>query len=73
MQLSHRLPHYDRILNAQDLFGMAGHHFRDFKRFVSVRMANPPAIMHWTYPVPIRVVGSKNIYTIHDLVPLRLP
>jgi glycosyltransferase involved in cell wall biosynthesis len=72
-QLRDRLPHYDRVLNVQDLFGMAGRFFRDFKRFVSVRMTNPPAIMHWTYPVPIRVVGSKNIYTIHDLVPLRLP
>lgn len=72
-QLANRLPHYDRILNAQDLFGMAGRYFRDFNRFLSVRMPNPPAIMHWTYPVPIRVVGSKNIYTIHDLVPLRLP
>ena len=72
-QLSHRLPHYDRIYNAQDLFGMAGRFFRDFKRFVTVRLANPPAVMHWTYPVPIRVAGSRNIYTIHDLVPLRLP
>ena len=30
-QLSHRLPHYDRIYNAQDLFGMAGRFFRDFQ------------------------------------------
>ena len=29
--------------------------------------------MHWTYPLPARVVGAKNIYTLHDLVPLRLP
>lgn len=29
--------------------------------------------MHWTYPVPVRVEGARNIYTIHDLVPLRLP
>lgn len=29
--------------------------------------------MHWTYPVPIVVPGIPNIYTIHDLVPLRLP
>ena len=29
--------------------------------------------MHWTYPLPIRVPGARNIYTLHDLVPLRLP
>jgi glycosyltransferase involved in cell wall biosynthesis len=29
--------------------------------------------MHWTYPLPLRVNGAKNIYTLHDLVPLRLP
>jgi glycosyltransferase involved in cell wall biosynthesis len=29
--------------------------------------------MHWTYPLPLRIVGTRNIYTIHDLVPLRLP
>ena len=29
--------------------------------------------MHWTYPLPLRAVGTRNIYTLHDLVPLRLP
>jgi glycosyltransferase involved in cell wall biosynthesis len=36
-------------------------------------MDDPPDIMHWTYPLPIELVGSRNIYTLHDLVPLRLP
>jgi glycosyltransferase involved in cell wall biosynthesis len=71
--LKHRLPQYDRILNVQDLFAVAGRYFRDFRRFISIKIDNPPEIMHWTYPVPIRLLGSKNIYTIHDLVPLRMP
>jgi glycosyltransferase involved in cell wall biosynthesis len=29
--------------------------------------------MHWTYPLPILLEGARNIYTMHDLVPLRLP
>jgi glycosyltransferase involved in cell wall biosynthesis len=29
--------------------------------------------MHWTYPLAIRIPKAKNIYTLHDLVPLRLP
>ena len=28
---------------------------------------------HWTYPLPLKVKGAQNIYTLHDLVPLRLP
>jgi len=29
--------------------------------------------MHWTYPLALHVPKAKNLYTIHDLVPLRLP
>ncbi|GBQ31631.1 glycosyltransferase [Gluconacetobacter sacchari DSM 12717] len=68
-----RLPAFDRLLNVRRLFRAAGRHFRSTGRFVTVSVPNPPAIMHWTYPLPIRVKGAKNIYTIHDLVPLRLP
>ncbi len=68
-----RLPEYDRILNVMGLFGLSAQFFRNFKRFMPVRMANPPAIMHWTYPVPVILEGARNIYTVHDLVPLRMP
>jgi glycosyltransferase involved in cell wall biosynthesis len=30
-------------------------------------------LAHWTYPLPIAAKGACNIYTLHDLVPLRLP
>jgi glycosyltransferase involved in cell wall biosynthesis len=30
-------------------------------------------IAHWTYPLPLRIKGACNVYTLHDLVPLRLP
>ncbi|RYF22127.1 MAG: glycosyltransferase family 1 protein, partial [Oxalobacteraceae bacterium] len=71
--LASRLPRHDRIFNVQDLFGLASRYFRNFGRFLRIRMEDPPAIMHWTYPVPVTMVGSKNLYTIHDLVPLRMP
>jgi glycosyltransferase involved in cell wall biosynthesis len=32
-----------------------------------------PDIFHFTYPVAIKGKSSQNIYTIHDLMPLRLP
>ena len=71
--MAERLPHYDRILNVAGLFGLSAQFFRTFKRLMPVRIATPPAIMHWTYPVPVILEGARNIYTIHDLVPLRMP
>jgi glycosyltransferase involved in cell wall biosynthesis len=68
-----RLPCFDRILNLPDLFSLATRYFRRHGRFLRVRMPQPPQIMHWTYPIPVRLEGAKNIYTLHDLVPLRLP
>ena len=70
---AHRMPAYDRILNIPQLFRRAACHFRRTGRFLSIKVENTPAIMHWTCPLPIRLEGAKNIYTIHDLVPLRLP
>jgi glycosyltransferase involved in cell wall biosynthesis len=68
-----RMPAFDRILNAPDLFALAGRHFKRYRRFLRLRVPDPPHIMHWTYPLPIKLEGAHNIYTIHDLVPLRLP
>ncbi|WP_342629173.1 glycosyltransferase family 1 protein [Nguyenibacter vanlangensis] len=68
-----RMPAHDRLLNVPELFHRAALHYRYARRFTTVRIPDPPAIMHWTYPLPIRVTGALNIYTMHDLVPLRLP
>jgi glycosyltransferase involved in cell wall biosynthesis len=68
-----RLPNFDRLVSAPRLFEVAFAHFNIYKRFVKLRIANPPSIMHWTYPVPVELEGAHNIYTLHDLVPLRLP
>ena len=69
-----RLPAFDRLLNAADLFDVAHRHFRQTGRFLRLRVPDPvPQIMHWTYPLPLRLEGARNIYTLHDLVPLRLP
>jgi glycosyltransferase involved in cell wall biosynthesis len=67
------MPAFDRLFTCRALFPLGERYFRRFGRFMPVAMADPPDIMHWTYPVPVRLVGSRNVYTIHDLVPLRLP
>jgi glycosyltransferase involved in cell wall biosynthesis len=72
-QFAHRLPDFDRLFTSPDLFDMAARHFRRYGLFLNVRVPNTPEIMHWTYPLPVRLMGAKNVYTLHDLVPLRLP
>lgn len=42
-------------------------------RFQSIRNVMNADIAHWTYPVPTRLDDAANIYTLHDLVPLKLP
>ena len=71
--LEGRVPESDRLFTSGDVFEAAARHFRRFGSFLTVRVPNPPAIMHWTYPLPVRLEGARNLYTIHDLVPLRLP
>ena len=68
-----RMPAFDRILNVPELFPLANRYFARTGRFLRVRAPEAPPIMHWTYPLPIVLEGARNIYTIHDLVPLRLP
>ena len=68
-----RLPRFDRLYSAAYLFERAERHFRRTLRFLELEMEKPPSIMHWTYPIPLRILGARNVYTLHDLVPLKLP
>jgi glycosyltransferase involved in cell wall biosynthesis len=72
-QYGNRLPEFDRIYNGRNLFQHAYRHFKLYRKFLTVTGQDGIDIMHWTYPIPARVAGAKNIYTIHDLVPLKLP
>jgi glycosyltransferase involved in cell wall biosynthesis len=68
-----RWPAFDRLWTSPLLFEVAWARFTYLKQWTTVTMPNPPELMHWTYPVPVRMAGSRNIYTLHDLVPLKLP
>ncbi|WP_041390378.1 glycosyltransferase family 4 protein [Polaromonas sp. JS666] len=71
--LKSKMPHYDTLWNSLDLFKKANSKFSLLKMMTQVKSAQPPDIFHWTYPIPVKMNGTKNIYTLHDLVPLRLP
>ena len=68
-----QLPYFDHIWNIQALFEKEAQYGQFFRGRMNVNFREPPQIMHWTYPLAIRVPRAKNIYTLHDLVPLRLP
>lgn len=70
---SSRLPPFQRLWSHGNLFDIAHRHFRRYGDFLEIRIESAPEVMHWTYPVPIRLAGAKNVYTIHDLVPFKLP
>ena len=68
-----RLPYFDHIWNIQGLYEIQEMFGKLFNRQLRVHFLQSPDIMHWTYPLALRVSRAKNIYTLHDLVPLRLP
>jgi glycosyltransferase involved in cell wall biosynthesis len=71
--LRSRMPHYDSIWNANQMFLKAGSQHEALGLHGRVTFDRKPDIMHWSYPFPLRVAGVPNVYTLHDLVPLRLP
>ena len=58
---------------ARDVFREAQVFFNLHGRSLPIAFDRPPDVMHWTYPAPLYVVGAKNLYTIHDLIPLTNP
>ena len=68
-----RLPAFDRIYNANDVFANAHGAYWMWGKTVGIRLPERPDLAHWTYPLPVHLPKTPNIYTMHDLVPLRLP
>ena len=58
---------------AFDIFREAQVFFNLHGRLLPVTFDRPPEVMHWTYPVPVYVKGARNLYTIHDLIPITHP
>jgi len=68
-----RLPHFDHIWNVRGLFEAQRLHFGLYRSRLAVRFRTRPDLMHWTYPLALAARETRNVYTLHDLVPLRLP
>lgn len=69
-------PEADAFWIAPDLYRIAAKAHARYGAITRVNFApfrSAPDIMHWTMPTPLRAKGVPNIYTFHDLIPLRLP
>ncbi|OAN55675.1 glycosyltransferase family 4 protein [Sphingobium sp. TCM1] len=55
---------------ARDIFREAHVFFSLHGRIMPLRLPGPSGIMHWSYPLPMRICGWRNIYTVHDVMPL---
>lgn len=71
--LEPRLPPHDALFNASDVREHAHVVFTRRRVFTEVAIEHRVSAMHWAGPAPIVVRGVPNIYTLHDLVPLRFP
>ena len=63
----------DNVLIANDIFRQAQRHFDLYGRQLEVDFPGPAGVMHWTYPLPLRVRNWRNLYTVHDLIPVLQP
>ena len=61
---------------AHDLYYRANRAFSAYRKETPVDFdagGRKPDLMHWTATLPLHARGVPNVYTIHDLIPLRLP
>ena len=67
MELAHDGERRHRVTDA---FRLAQVFFDIHGRTLPIRIQGPAGIAHWTYPLPLHIVGWTNVYTVHDLIPL---
>ena len=60
----------EKSIVVHDVFREAQMHFDMYGRLMPIYCDGPPGLMHWTYPIPVIMRGWKNVYTIHDVIPL---
>ncbi|ATI78571.1 glycosyltransferase family 4 protein [Sphingobium yanoikuyae] len=66
-------PGYAERLIGQDIFRQAYLHFKFHGRLMRLQVPGAAGIMHWTYPLPLYLEGWRNIYTVHDIIPIDRP
>ncbi|MBO9380123.1 glycosyltransferase [Sphingomonas histidinilytica] len=68
-----RLAKHREALAGRDVFRLAQVHFDRHGTLLRLRAPGAPGLVHWTYPLPIRIEGWINVYTVHDAIPIFHP
>lgn len=66
------LNYADHIWNIKNLFLLASRYFSVTGKFFEITIPHLD-VMHWTSALPIFARGAKNIYTVHDMIPVKIP
>lgn len=56
-----------------DLYRTATVRSRTWHKMTYLESLDPPLLMHWTYPLPLAWKNTKNVVTIHDIIPILHP
>tara|TARA_R110002020_G_scaffold134693_4_gene300832 strand:- start:1332 stop:2396 length:1065 start_codon:yes stop_codon:yes gene_type:complete len=64
---------FGRRMAIEMLFLRADQHLLRYGRRLTVKPLRQPRLFHATHPAAIEIKNCPNLYTVHDLVPLRLP
>ncbi|XXJ18846.1 glycosyltransferase family 4 protein [Desulfovibrio caledoniensis] len=70
--LEDRVPPHCRVLSSTAVYTASWAIFFLTGRFLTVH-APGIDVAHWTAPLPVRLATGRNYYTIHDVIPARLP
>ncbi len=70
---ANRLAGFSKVHAVPHLLERERFHFKRYGKPLKLTMSGPPDLFHATRPTPVRVTGCANVYTLHDIVPLRLP
>ncbi len=62
-----------RTFNSRNLYDLALTRHLVGRRFTKVRFPETVDIFHTTYPLPVKLKNCRQVVTIHDIIPLRLP
>jgi glycosyltransferase involved in cell wall biosynthesis len=64
--------HVQHVVRA-DIFRKAQRLFRLTGRITQVDLGENLDIFHWSHPVPLRIKNCRNVYTVHDIIPITDP
>jgi glycosyltransferase involved in cell wall biosynthesis len=64
---------HEETFQKKNIYRLGFSYYAVHRRPMPVRVPGPTGVMHWSYPVPMFLEGWRNLYTVHDVIPLTDP